>query len=98
MPTLELTDAQVVELVRQLPPERQRAASWRWPRVLGSTARRGCSMRKGSCDALAASMASNGIRCRTSNAKISLTIFCTNVNVTASNSLWSLVIQSSHCV
>ena len=26
MPTLELTDEQVVELVRQLPPERQRAA------------------------------------------------------------------------
>jgi len=26
MPTLELTDEQVVELVKQLPPERQRAA------------------------------------------------------------------------
>ena len=26
MPTLELTDEQVVDLVRQLPPERQRAA------------------------------------------------------------------------
>jgi hypothetical protein len=26
MPTLELTDQQVVELVKQLPPERQRAA------------------------------------------------------------------------
>ena len=26
MPTLELSDAQVVELVKQMPPERQRAA------------------------------------------------------------------------
>lgn len=26
MPTLELTDAQVVELLKQLPPDRQRAA------------------------------------------------------------------------
>jgi hypothetical protein len=26
MPTLELTDAQVVELVKQMPPERRRAA------------------------------------------------------------------------
>ena len=50
MPILELSDAQVVELVKQLPPERSGRHCWRWPRVPGSGARSGCNMRKGNCD------------------------------------------------
>ena len=40
MPMLELTDDQVVELVKQLPPEQQRNACWRSlqaPRSLAGT-------------------------------------------------------------
>ena len=85
MPILELSDAQVVELVKQLPPERQRAALMAL--AAGATQRREERMQDAEAQLrrVSASAAWNGTRCRRANAKISLTIFCTRI-VRAENS------------
>ena len=85
MPILELSDAQVVELVKQLPPEQQRAALLALAAGGTQRERSGCSMRKRNCDVSAPSAAWTGTRCRRANAKLSLTIFCTRT-VRAENS------------
>ena len=62
VPILELTDEQVVELVKQLSPERQRAA----PSSLAAAPRKGATsgygLRKGNCDEFAPSAAWCGTR------------------------------------
>ncbi len=79
MPILELTDAQVVELLKQLPPERQRAA-------LLSLAASGAPLREqrmryaeGQLQRLSAGAAETGTKCRRTSAKLSSTIFCTRI-------------------
>ena len=85
MPILELSNAQVVELVKQLPPERQRAALMAL--AAGATQRREERMQDAEAQLrrVSVSAAWNGTRCRRANAKISLTIFCTRI-VRAENS------------
>ena len=68
MPILELTDEQVIDLVRQLSPERQRARTAGAGRGAGE-AQNGCSMQKPDCAGYAPSVGSTGTRWRKTSAR-----------------------------
>ena len=69
MPSVELTDEQVVELVKQLPPERQRAALLALASGAAERRRSECSSRKSNCGAAAQSAGWTGTGCRTTSAR-----------------------------
>jgi hypothetical protein len=76
MPILELSEAQVVDLVRQLPPDQQRRALLAL--AAGAAQRRddGCSSPRRHCAASPPSVAWIGTSCRKATARGSWMIWC----------------------